>query len=108
MIKAKKLTNSNNDPCNSKPYNPGNTQDPNKPLISVIMPVYKLSKLVTHSIRAVEKVLETNSYSYKIVVVDDSSPNGDGAYRYILTASGNFMARDVRDHCLWTTLRCFE
>ena len=94
MLEAKKLTNSNNDPCNSKPYNPGNTQDPNKPLISVIMPVYKLSKLVTHSIRAVEKVLDANGYSYEIVVVDDGSP--DDTYKQALTASSNPAVRVYR------------
>ena len=71
-------------------------EKPSKPLISVVMPVYRLSKLVRHSIRAVEKVLDANGYSYEIVVVDDGSP--DDTYRHTLTASGNFAVRDVCDY----------
>lgn len=71
----------------------------NKPFISVIMPVYGLSKLVTHSIRAVEKVLNVNGYSYEIIVVDDDSPND--TYRHTLTASGNFAVRDVCDRIVY-------
>ena len=60
---------------------------PGKPLISVIMPVYRLSKLITRSIEAVEKVLSTNGYRYEVIVVDDGSP--DDTYEHALKASGN-------------------
>ena len=52
-----------------------NAGKPYKPPISIVMPVYKLSKLVTYSIRAVERTLDTAGYSYEIVVVDDGSPD---------------------------------
>ncbi|RLG82779.1 MAG: glycosyltransferase family 2 protein [Thermoprotei archaeon] len=66
----------------------------NKPLISVVMPIYRLSKLITHSIRAVEKVLDANGCSYEIVVVDDGSP--DDTYSQALTASRNPTVRVFR------------
>ena len=71
-----------------------NAGKPNKPFISVIMPVYKLSKLVTHSIRAVEKVLNVNGYRYEIIVVDDGSP--DDTYSHALTTSRNPAVRVYR------------
>ena len=58
-----------------------------KPFISVIMPAYKLSGLVTRSIEAVEKVLSTNGYRYEVIVVDDGSP--DDTYEHALKVSGN-------------------
>ncbi len=56
-----------------------------KPLISVVMPVYRLSRLVTHSIEAVDKVLSANGYMYEVIVVDDGSP--DDTYEHALKAS---------------------
>ena len=67
---------------------------PNKPFVSVVMPLYRLSKLVRHSIRAVEKVLDANGYSYEIVVVDDGSP--DDTYKQALAASSNPAVRVYR------------
>jgi len=58
------------------------------------MPVYKLSKLVRYSIRAVERVLDANGCSYEIVVVDDGSP--DDTYSQALTASRNPTVRVYR------------
>jgi len=58
------------------------------------MPVYKLSKLVRYSIRAVERVLDANGYSYEIVVIDDGSP--DNTYSQALTASKNPTVRIFR------------
>ncbi len=47
--------------------------------------MYRLSKLVTYSIKAVEKVLSRLGASYEIVVVDDGSP--DDTYQWALRAS---------------------
>ena len=65
------------------------------PLISVIIPVYRLSRLVTHSVKAVEIVLKSSGYSYEIVVVDDGSP--DNTYQHALRAARNLlcMCEDV-------------
>jgi len=64
----------------------------NKPFISVIMPVYKLSKQVRHSVKAAEKVLGINNCHYEIVVNGGSS---DDAYRHASTASRNPAVRSV-------------
>ncbi len=58
-----------------------------KPLTSIIMPAYRLSRLITYSIEAVENVLSTNNYRYEVIVVDDGSP--DDTHEHALKASGN-------------------
>ncbi len=62
-------------------------QEANNPLISIVMPVYRLSRLITYSIEAVEKVMKVNRYNYEIIIVDDGSP--DDTYNYAVTMSKN-------------------
>jgi len=68
-------------------YVENRVQGADNPLISVIMPVYKLSKLVTYSIEAVEKIMKANRYNYEIIIVDDGSP--DDTYNYAVMMPQN-------------------
>ena len=65
-----------------------------KPLIKVTISAYELSRLVTYSIRALEKVLGTSGYSYEIVVIDEGSPND--TYTQAPKASKNPTVRAYR------------
>jgi len=65
-----------------------------KPLVSVVMPAYRLSRVISYSMKAVEKVLSSNGYRFEIVVVDDGSP--DDTYSQALKASKNPVVRVYR------------
>jgi len=56
-----------------------------KPFVSIIMPAYRLSKLITYSINVIEKTMDTYGYNYEIIVVDDGSP--DDTYNQALKVS---------------------
>jgi len=58
-----------------------------KPTISIIMPVYKLSKQVINSIEAVKRTLEAYNHEYEIIVVDDGSP--DDTYTHAQSTASN-------------------
>jgi len=65
-----------------------------KPLISVVMPAYRLSRIIPYSVKAVEKVLNSNGYRFEIVVVDDGSP--DDTYSQALKATKNPVVKVYR------------
>ena len=74
----------------------GSPKDDNqqKPLISVIMPVYNLSRIVTYSIKAVEELMRASGYKYEIIVVDDGSK--DDTYTHILMSQRTHTIRVFR------------
>jgi len=55
------------------------------------MPVYKLSKHVVNSIKAVKETLEAYNHEHEIIVVDDGSP--DDTYSYALAVTKSSAAR---------------
>ena len=65
-----------------------------KPLLSIIMPVYKLSSRVSCSIKAVERVMDQSGYNYELIIVDDGSP--DDTYQHMLRAAKNHLVKPYR------------
>jgi len=64
------------------------------PMITVVMPAYRLNHVITNSIKAVRKTLDASGYSYELIVVDDGSP--DDTYMKALEESDGDAVRVYR------------
>ena len=65
-----------------------------KPMVSIVMPIYRLSRLVRYSVKAVEMVMESTGLSYEIIVVDDGSP--DDTYTHAQSVAKNPSVKVLR------------
>jgi len=64
------------------------------PIVTVVMPAYRLHHVIADSIKAVRRVLDASGYSYELIVVDDGSP--DDTYVKALEESDGDVVRVYR------------